>query len=146
LFYEWTSKRFIMPRPTNFAVMQAQANWAYIADTSGYNAQLAQIIAQNQATWASGALLGGALGATTLNTYSVNGSLLLDQPAQADTRNVQAIVIADDTQITSSGFTDDNPVRMPASRKAYSYEVRLTGNAPLRTFRMATSIGELREV
>lgn len=146
LFYEWTSKRFILPRPTNFAAMQAQANWAYIADTGGYNASLAQIIAQNQATWASATSLGGALGATPVNTYALNGSVLIDQPSQADVRNVQAIVVADDVVITSNGFTDDNPVRMPATRKAYSYEVRLTGNAPLRTFRMATSIGELREV
>jgi hypothetical protein len=146
LFYEWTSKKFVLPSPTNFAVMQVHADWSYISSTAGYNAQVQQIIAANQAIWASGAALNSTANAQAVNSYTLNGSILTPIPAVADTRNMQAIVTGDDTQMASSGFTSQDPVRMPASSRAYVYEIKLTGNAPLRGFAMATSIGELRQV
>jgi len=146
LFYEWQSKKFILPNPMNFAGLQVHANWAYIADTTAYNQALAQTIAQNQAIWALGQPLGGTLNAKTLNTYAVNGSILQDQPSPAENRNVQVIIRADDSQIFYSGVTTDDPIRMPADQRRYVYEVTLTGNAPVRGFRMASSMAELREV
>lgn len=146
LFYEWQSKKFILPNPMNFAALQVHANWAYIADTAAYNQALQQIIAQNQAVWASGVPLGGTLNAKPVNTYEVNGSILQPQPSAAENRNVQVIVRADDVQLFSSGVTTDDPIRMPADQRRYVYEITLTGNAPVRAFRMASSMAELRQV
>jgi hypothetical protein len=146
MFYEWTSKKFILPEPTNFAAMQVQADWAYIGSTAGYNTDVAAIIAANQAIWASGAALNSTVNAQQVNGYALNGSTLTPLPTVADTRNVQAIVISDDTQVASNGFTSQDPVRMPAVNRGYVYEVKLTGNAPLRQFVMATSVKELRQV
>lgn len=146
LFYEWTSKLFILPSPTNFAVMQMHANWAYIGDTEQYNQTVAEITAQNEAIWASSSTLKGALGTQLLNAFALNGSMLIEQPTPADIRNVQAFVLANGVQIASAGFTSDEPVRLPADGKFYNYEVTLTGNAPMRAFRMATSIGELKQL
>ena len=146
LFYEWTSKAFILPEPTNFAAMKVQANWDYIDDVSAYNQVLAAIIAQNQAIWASGAPLQSTVNASQVNGMMLNGSALIPQPAQAEVRNIQVLINGDDTPVISVGVTNQEPLRLPATQRYYVYEVTLTGNSPLRTFRMATSIGELRAV
>jgi hypothetical protein len=57
MFFEWMSKKFIMPLPVNFAALKVQADWVYIGDTAAYNATVAQIIAANQAIWAAGGSL-----------------------------------------------------------------------------------------
>lgn len=146
LFYEWISKAFILPEPTNFAALKVQANWDYIDDVDAYNQVLAQIIAQNQAIWASGAPLQSTVDACQTNGMLLNGSILTPQPAPAEVRNIQVLVNADYVPVMSVGILSQEPVRMPAAQRYYVYQVTLTGNCPLRTFRMATSIEELRKV
>lgn len=145
-YYEWMSKTFILPEPTNYAIAKVQADWDYMDDTTAYNALVASITASNQAIWAAGTPLKSTVNSVTLNGMQVNGSILANIPPQAETRVVQAFVYANDTLIATAGFTGQEPIRLPASQKEYIYEVRLTGNAPLRSFSMATSIGELRQV
>jgi hypothetical protein len=145
-YYEWLSKTFILPEPTNFAIAKVQANWDYMDDTDAYNELVAEITASNQALWSSGAPLKSTVNSVVLNGMQVNGSILANIPTQAETRVVQAFVYANDTLIATNGFTGQDPARLPAGKKEYIYEVKLTGNAPLRSFAMATSIGELRQV
>ena len=145
LFFEWKSKKFVMPEPTNFAVLKLQADWAYIADTTGYNEYVAEIVAANQAIWTSGTQLKSQVARQVVNTIAVNGSIMTDIPTAAEVRNVQVIVNADNAQLFAQGITSQEPVRMPAENKNYIYEVKLTGNAPIRQFRMATSISELKQ-
>lgn len=142
-YYEWMSKTFIFPEPVNFAAAKVQADWAYIGDTAAYNALVASITASNQALWAAGTPLKSTLNSVTLNGMQLNGSILANIPPAAETRTVQAFVYANDVFIGSNGFTNQEPVRMPAGSKEYIYEVKLTGNAPLRSFTMATSVAEL---
>lgn len=146
LFYEWKSKLFILSEPTNFAAFKVQANWTYITDAAAYNQQVAETVAANQAIWSSGANLLSTYNSATLNTTLLGGSTLEPLPTMADTRNVQAMVYGDGNLVTQAGITGPEPVRMPATQRYYQYEIGLTGNAPLRTFRMATSIGELKQV
>ena len=142
-YYEWLSKTFIFPEPVNFAAAKVQANWTYMNDTVAYNAYVAQIIAANQAIWAAGTPLRSTVNSTTVASIALGGSILSTVPTAAETRSVQAFVYANKTFIGSNGFTSQEPIRMPAGSKEYIYEVRLTGNAPLRSFTMATSIAEL---
>jgi len=145
LFFEWKSKKFVMPSPTNFGALKLQADWIYINDTSAYNAYVAAIVAANKVIWTSGVPLQGTINSATINTFAVNGSILSDIPFAAEVRNVQVVVNADNAQLFSAGVTDQEPIRMPAANKNYVYEIKLTGNAPIRQFRMATSIGELKQ-
>lgn len=145
-YYEWMSKTFILPEPTNFAVAKVQANWDYLDDPEAYNELVAEITASNQALWTSGAPLKSTLNSVVLGGMQLNGSILANIPTPAETRFIQAFVYANDVLISSQGFTDQEPQRLPAGGKEYVYEVRLTGNAPLRKFAMATSIGELRQL
>jgi hypothetical protein len=146
LFYEWTSKKFILPEPTNFAVAKAQASWSTLGDSTTYNAIVAQITAANQAIWVAGTPLKSTLNSTTLGSIVLGGSILELIPDLQETQNIQALVLANGVQIASLAITNQEPMRMPAAQKDYVYEVKLTGNAPLRSFTMASSITELRQV
>ena len=145
LFFEWKSKKFVMTEPTNFGALKLQADWTYIDSVAAYNAYVAEIVAANQAIWAAGTQLQSQVASQLVNTIAVNGSILTNIPTAADARNVQVIVNADDAQRFAAGIINQEPVRMPAANKNYVYEIKLTGNAPIRQFRMATSIGELKE-
>ena len=146
LFYEWLSKEFVLTEPTNFAVMKMQADWAFISDVAGFNELVNEINQQNQVIWNAGGALNSTLNEPMVNGMLLGGSTLIPQPAFADARNVQVFVTGDQELVFETPVTNQEPLRMPAIDKRYVYEVRITGNAPVRTFRMATSIGELRNV
>lgn len=146
MFYEWKSKKFILPEPTNYAVLKAQADWDAIDSVAAYNAIVAEIVATNQAYWATGQTRFSTLNRTPLNTYAMNGSILQPIPTVQDTRNVQIILYANGVQVYSTGITSQESQRLPASEKNYLWEVKITGNVGLRSFAMATSIAELRQI
>ena len=146
--YEWKSKKFVMPNPMSFAAFKVQADYTYLNDQTAYNAYVAAIIAANQALFAAsaGKTLGGDVNDTVLNGLVINGSLLTDVPAKAANRNIQIIVYADDQQVYATGVTNQEPVRLPVIGKSYVWEIKISGNVPVRSFAMATNIGELRNV
>jgi len=146
LFYEWMSKKFILPEPTNYAVSKSQADWDALDDSVAYNAIVAEITAGNQAIWAAGTPLQSTLNSTTLGSIVLGGSILANIPTIAETQNIQAMIYANGAMVANVAVTSAEPVRLPAGGKEYVYEVRLTGNAPLRKFAMATSIAELRQI
>jgi len=144
MFYQWQSKKFILPEPTNFAVMKAQVDWDAINSVAAYNAVVAEIIAANQAYWATGATRFSTLNRTPLNTLRLNGSVLEPIPTLQDVRNVQILLFANGVQVYSTGVTSQEPIRLPAGAKEYLWEIKITGNVGLRTFAMANAVGELR--
>lgn len=144
--YEWMSKVFILPEPTNFAALKLQANWDGVGPTAAYNAYVAALAAANQAIWAAGTPLNSTLNAAVINGMQVNGSILANIPSAIEVQSVQAYVYANNVLVASYDIDGPEPLRLPADRKEYMWEVMLTGTVPLRSFRMATSIGELRLV
>lgn len=69
-----------------------------------------------------------------------------DIPTNADVRNIQVIFYADEQQVYSTGVTSQEPIRMPVTPKSYVWEIKITGNVPVRSLVMGTSIGETRMV
>jgi hypothetical protein len=67
-------------------------------------------------------------------------------PTLQDTRNIQIILYANGVQVYATGVTSQEPQRLPSANKEYLWEVKITGNVGLRTFAMATSTTELRQV
>lgn len=145
-YYEWVSKLFMLPEPTNFSIAKVQADWQYISDPTAYNQLVASLIAKNQATWATGTSLQSTVNSVVVDGMQINGSVLLNIPPAAESRTIQALVFANSKLVATAGFTDQEPMRMPAGNKEYLYEIHLTGNAPLRKFAMATSTNELRQL
>jgi hypothetical protein len=145
-YYEWLSKKFVLPSPMNFAVCKIVANYGYITDGAAYAAYIAALIAANQALFssASGNLM-STLNSNSLNSTMINGSILADIPASgATTRVINVFVYADGNLIFTTGVSSQEPIRMPVATKAYNYEIKISGNVPVRGFAMATSIEELK--
>ena len=146
-YYEWLSKKFVLPQPTNFGACKVIANYDYITDGAAYNAYIAAIVAANQALFASSSgELKSTLNAYTPNSIMVNGSILTDILSIAATRTITIFVYGDGNLIFTTGVTNQEPIRMPVATKAYVYEIRISGNTPVRGFDMATSITELRTI
>jgi hypothetical protein len=145
-YYEWLSKKFVLPQPTNFGACKVIANFDYITDGIAYAAYVAAIIAANQTLFAAaGGDLKSTINGNIVNSTMVNGSILQDVPAtSASTRSINIFVYADGKLIFTTGVTSPEPIRMPVATKSYVYEIKITGNTPVRGFDMATSIGELR--
>jgi hypothetical protein len=143
--YEWMSKVFILPEPTNFAAIKIQANWDGVGPNAAYNAYVAALAAANQAIWAAGTPLNSTLNSIVVDGMAVNGSILSDIPSLVEAQSVQVYLYANNGLVASYDISSPEPLRIPASNKEYFWEVRLTGTVPLRSFRMATSIGELRQ-
>lgn len=145
--YEWLSKKFVLPNPTNFAAMKVQADYSFMNNVDDYIAYVDSLLAQNLALFTElGGIVGGSLNDDVLSALTLNGSYLLDVPEQANFRTITVIVYADGQQIFEAGVTSQEPIRMPAQQKGYVYEVRISGNTPVRSVIMAGSIGELRNV
>jgi hypothetical protein len=145
--YEWLSKKFVLPNPTNFAAVKVQADYGYMDDIDAYNELVASLIAYNEALYlATGGNVGGEMNGEELNFYTMNGSLLKDIPIIGTSRYINLIIYADGEQIFTADVLTQEPIRMPAYQKGYVYEIRISGNTPVRMVAMASSIGELRQV
>lgn len=145
--YEWLSKKFVLSAPANFAAIKVGADYDFMQSINAYIQEVIAIIAANQAFYmATGGDVGGDVNSEPLNTLEVNGTFLQDIPEQGQTRFITLIVYADGEQIFTTDVMTQEPIRMPALQKGYVYEIRISGNTPVRWVAMASSIGELRQV
>ena len=145
--YEWKSKKFSLPNPTNFGAVKVQADYTFMDDINAYIAYVDAIRAQNAILFAGyGGNVEGQLNTGVLNQFTLNGSLLLDIPEQGTNRFITLIVYADGEIIYQANVLSQEPLRMPALQKGYVYEILVSGNTPVRFVAMASSIGELRMI
>lgn len=145
--FEWLSKQFVMPNPMNFGAIKVQADFVFMNDITQYNAYVAAIQAANQAIFsAGGGNVGGMINSNYINEYYLNQSMLQTIPPPGTTRYITVIIYADGQQIWQSDILSQEPLRLPALQKGYVYEIRISGNTPVRMVAMASSIGELRQI
>lgn len=143
--YEWLSKKFTMPNPTNFGAIKVGADYSFMSDIDAYIAYVDEIKAINAELFLDYAgNVEGQLNTNYINELSFNGSLLIDIPEEGTTRYITVIVYADGQQIWTADILSQEPLRLPAMQKGYVYEIRVSGNTPVRMVAMASSIGELR--
>jgi hypothetical protein len=143
--YEWKSKKFVMPNPLNFGAIKVQADYDFMGDIAAYNAYVQAIKDANLAIYAAnGGKVKGELNTSLIDELTINGSLLKDLPEFGTNRYITLIVYADGQQIFAADVLNQEPLRMPAAKKGYVYELVVSGNTPVRMICMASSIGELR--
>lgn len=149
--FEWKSKRFVYGSPINFACFQVDADYlGDVGDLDVYNEQVETINATNAATFAT--LVGGddpldgEYAQAEYLEHMWGASSMETQLSQADLVNINVAIYADDLLIYSGEVTSIEPKRMPAGRKAHRWEWIISGTTPVRSFSMATSMQELREV
>ena len=143
--YEWKSKKFALPNPSNFGAVKVGADYDFMNNIAAYIAYVNAIRAQNAILFANYAgNVQGQLNTGVLNQFTFNGSLLLDIPEQGTNRFITLIIYADGVQIYQADVLSQEPLRLPAAQKGYVYEMLISGNTPVRFVAMANSIGELR--
>lgn len=146
-FYEWKSKKFVLDQPANFGAMKVQADYEYMGDIEAYNRLVAEITAYNEAYFSSNPGPLATLNDVPLNSnWSINSSPLLNIPPFGEARVINVYIYADGNLVHSTNMTSQEPVRLPAGFKAYVWEVDITGNTPVRSLVMASTISELRQV
>lgn len=145
--YEWKSKKFILPNPTNFGAIKVSADYSYMDSIQAYIEFILSLIAENKLLYiALGGNIGGYINNEPINTLSINGSVLADLPPQGLTRFITLIIYANGEQVAAYDVTNEEPIRLPAMQKDYIYEILISGNTPVRMVAMASSIGELRQI
>jgi hypothetical protein len=141
LYYEWKSKRFVLPTATSFSALKLDADFGQAALAVAYQQQVADIIAANEAI--TGNVL-GSINATPLDTFDLNGSILQNVPPAAAARTAQVYLYGDGELQTTLTISSFDPVRIPPF-KSRTLEVRLVGNLNVRSVAMATSVTELHQ-
>lgn len=142
LYYEWKSKRFALPAATTFSVLKLDADFSQADLAAAYAAQLADLIAANQALFSGN--LYGELNGAALNVYDVNGSILQNLPAEASARTAQVMLYGDGELQTTLTITSWDPVRIPPF-KSRELEIKIVGNMSVRSVALATTAIELRQ-
>lgn len=142
--YEWQSKRFVNPYWTSFSAMKLDADYRANDGLDAWEENREELIALNKKTWADykNKSLLGDVNAATANTFEINGSVMVSPERKADFRSVQVTLYGDGKEVYSRVFTSIKACRIPAVR-AYSWQVRFTGNVPIRSFVMGTTMKEV---
>ena len=142
--YTWKSKMFVYPRSVSFSCAKLDAEFDDKEVADMLNKQRQDIIDYNraQAEKYKGQCLLGCLNDVPVNTWTVNGGVLLDVPEEAEVRYVQLTFYSDGKAIYTKDVENCVAFRLPAYN-GYRWEVRMAGHLPIRAFQMATSMAEL---
>lgn len=144
--FEWISKRFVFTAPANLGAIEIDGDFDSLKETEDLQRRIEEIIAANQALFAGTPDLLGAVNATPLNVFDINGSLLQNIPDVIDNRYLLVDLYCDDKLIHSRQYTDRGVFRLPAGFKGQTFVVRIAGNIELRYIKMAETIKELKSL
>lgn len=144
--YDWTSKLFVLARPVNFAAMQAEANFEDQALAVTLQSEVDAIIAENQATFSSGQDLLSSLGSVVLGEIVLGGSIMKRIPGSISSRYLQAKIYCNGVLVVTKSMTDRSMYRLPSGFKGDRWQFRLSGNVPLRSFKIAETAKELAQL
>lgn len=142
--YTWKSKLFVYPRSLSFSCAKVDAEFDDKEIALMLNKERQKIIDHNleQAQKYKDQCFLGCLNDVPVNTWTVNGGVLLDVPEEAQLRYVQVTFYSDDKVIYTKDVSDCVAFRLPPYN-GYRWEVRFAGHVPIRAFQMATSMVEL---
>lgn len=135
--YEWKSKLFITPKPTNFGFVQV-----ILDDLVGdVPAKVLAAIALNQLLWSQGAWRAGLNDATPCK-HEVNGSDMQNVPT-IDPVYASVYVYANGVLVWNQNVESEVLYRLPSGFKATRWEVKVVGNKGVRRITLATSAAEI---
>jgi len=143
LSYEWKSKIFVLPRPLNFGAAQINGDFSLVNSAANLQSLLDYLRLQNNALWTSVGGLLGTLNKTPLNTFTVDGSVMIPLPSAIDTPFVLLSVYGDGLLRAQVQVNSDKPFRLPSGYKADQWEFVVTGNVPIRFIKIAETSKEL---
>lgn len=139
----WKSKQFVIQKPTNFGMILIEATTLMTPEEeAALAAAKAEIEAYNAAAFAQ-ASIGGELNGAALNTFAVDGDMLIRQTGSD--RYCAVNVYADGRLVaTVSGI--NRAARLPAGFLAQTWEVEVNANADIAQITLAGTGAELAGV
>lgn len=139
----WKSKQFVLPRPTNFGAILIEADDALSDDdVQAIQDEIDRIEQENADVVATG-VLGGAVNATPVNTYPVNGDAIQIPPTLSQFASVA--IYADRTLVAL--VSDVNQMkRLPSGFLARMWEIEVSGDMRISQVTLATTGAELMTV
>lgn len=137
--FTYKSKAFVTPQPTSFGAIMVEADSRDNEDgLLAYQAARDAIAAANRAAISSGRI-GGALGASSLNSIPVNGDNLKPMPIGPHL----AVNVYADSQFVAT-FTDVGTTDRIPPVLARQWEVEVIGNINIQAITLAGTAQELR--
>jgi len=142
--YEWKSKRFVFASPANLGAIEVDGSFDSIANAENLQQRIAQIIAENQALFATGASLGGTLNDMSMNSRDLNGSILQNIPQIVDDVYLLVELYSNGELVHTGQYTSNGVYRLPSGFKGQVFEVKLSGNIECRYVKLAETMKELK--
>ena len=143
LTYDWTSKLYIFPRPVNFSAIQVDAAFEDATLANALQSEVDAIIAENQTVFASGVDLLSTLGSVAIGEIVLGGSILKKIPGGVSALSLQVKVYCNGILVSTKSISDRSTYRLPSGFKSDRWQFRLSGNVPLRAFKIAETAKEL---
>jgi hypothetical protein len=104
------------------------------------------IIAENQAVYASGVGLLSTLGSVAIGQIVLGGSILKRIPGGVSELSLQVKVYCNGILVSTKSITNRSTYRLPSGFKSDRWQFRLSGNVPVRAFKIAETAKELATV
>jgi hypothetical protein len=146
LTYDWTSKLYILPRPVNFSAIQIDAAFEDNALLGALQDEVDAIIASNQTVFASGVNLLSTLGSVEIGKIVLGGSILQKIPGVVSSLSLQVKIYCNGILVSTISVTDRSTYRLPSGFKSDRWQFKLSGNVPLRAFKIAETAKELAQL
>ena len=148
--YEWRGKKHVLPMPETFKAGKVICDFMQTPEeTAALAAENAAIIAANAAIFAAiptGALKDGSLyggvGAAAVAVYAVGDDALRDL-LSTEIEEVQFELYGDGTRIYTVALSDNQPFRIPGGNAYVVFEKRVSGNVPVQSIQIASTMSEL---
>jgi len=142
--YEWLSKRFVFNSPANLGAIEVDGSFDDIGNVANLQKRIEEIIAANQALFATGAPLQGVLNAVAMNARDLNGSILQNIPQVVDDVYLLVDLYCDGKHIHTGQYVSNGVYRLPSGFKGQVFEVKLSGNIECRYVKLAETMKELK--
>lgn len=140
----WRSKLFTLPRPTSFGAILIDADPILSKEEiAAIQAVIDAATAANDATFASGDPLGGAVNGHYLNESEVNGDTLEWIPEFKF--NLSVNIYADGALVASVSKWNAM-ARLPAGFRARNWEIEVSGDMRVSQIALASTGAELMEI
>jgi len=146
LTYDWTSKLYIFPRPVNFSAIQIDAAFEDNSLLGALQDEVDAIIASNQTVFASGVDLLSTLGSVEIGKIVLGGSILQKIPGVVSSLSLQVKIYCNGILVSTKSISDRSTYRLPSGFKSDRWQFRLSGNVPLRAFKIAETAKELAQL
>jgi hypothetical protein len=140
--FNWRSKRFILPTPTNFGVIFVEGTTtATPEEQAAIEAARAAALAANAAIFGN-PTIHGDVNSTAINEMAINHD---DLARVEEARFVSVTVYADGRPIYTTS-TLNAISRLPSGFKAQQWEIEINANADISQVTMAGTVDELKQV